>query len=707
MKQIAAPLVALFVAERSRWALWVPVGLGLGIAAYFSLPEEPPLWAGAVLLAAAAVTGFGLAGPPAQPRRGVRIAALVVAIVAAGFTAAQVRTAAVEAPMLRTKVGPTTVAGRIERVEMLAGGIRVTLSQVEIGGLAGRSTPERVQLRLRGEQPPLQPGQRVRVRAELSPPAPPAAPGAFDYQRQSFFEGRGAVGFAYGRATVTAAREGSERGRIGLAVANARQWIGERVRAAVPGPSGAVATALITGETGAIPEANLVAMRDSGLAHLLSISGLHIGLVAGIVFVGVRSLLALIQPIALRHPIKKWAALVAVAGAGAYTLLAGATVPTQRSFLMVGLVFLAVLLDRRGLSMRSLAWAATAILLLTPETLLTASFQMSFAAVTALIAWYEWVHDRDRRRGELPSWPMRLVWYLGGVAATTIIAGAATTPFAAYHFNRVAGYGVAANLMAVPLTSLWIMPWAVLAFVLMPLGLDGPALTAMGWGVEAVLWTAAEVAAWPGSASMVPAIPMWGLVAVAVGGLWFCLWRQRWRLLGVAGLAAGAVAAVTAVPPDLLVSGEGRLVAARDASGELMVSSLRAERFLRKSWLQRNGQTATAPRWPQYGASEDGRLACDGLGCIYRVGGHVVAIARLPDALDEDCAAADIVVSLVPGRSRCTSPATVIDLADLRRLGAHALWLSDGKVRVVSVNERRGNRPWAVGADGADFADDD
>jgi competence protein ComEC len=710
MRRLAAPFVGRLIAERSRWALWIPAGLGLGIATYFSLPEEPPLWTGPAVLAVVAAAGLGLAGPPARPRRGLRMAALGLAILAGGFTAAQVRTALVEAPMLPGKIGPTTVSGRVERAEARAGSTRITISQVEIAGLSQRSIPERVQLRLRGEQPPLHPGQRVRVRAELMPPAPPATPGAFDYQRQSFFDRRGAVGFAYGRVTVIPAREGEGRGQVGLAVAQARQRIGERVRAQVPGPRGTVAAALITGETGAIPEAELAAMRDSGLAHLLSISGLHIGLVAGILFLAARSLLALIQPIALRYPIKKWAAVVAVAGAGAYTLLAGAPVPTQRSFLMVGLVFLAVLLDRRGLSMRSLAWAATAILVLAPESLLTASFQMSFAAVTALIAWYEVVRERRIGAGEPPRWPMKMVWYLGGVVATTIVAGAATTPFAAYHFNRIAGYGVAANLVAVPVTSLWVMPWAVLAFVLMPFGLDGLALTAMGWGVGAVLWIAAEVAAWPGSASMVPAMPMWGLVAVAVGGLWLCLWRQRWRLLGIGGLAAGAVAAITATPPDLLVSGDGRLVAARSASGELMVSSLRRERFLRNAWLQRNGQEARAARWPESGASADGRLTCDGLGCIFRVGGRVVAIPRRPDALDEDCATADVVVSPIPVRNRCPSAATVIDLADLRRDGAHALWLHGGTVRVASVNGRRGDRPWVAGGrgeDGEDTADDD
>ena len=216
----------------------------------------------------------------------------------------------------------------------------------------------------------------------------------------------------------------------------------------------------MTGERSAIPPAVMAAVRDSGLAHLLAISGLHIGLVAGILFFGLRGALALVPPLALRYPIKKWAAAAAIPGAFAYALVAGATVPSQRAFLMIGLVLLAVLLDRRGLSMRTVAWAAVIILLLHPESLLGASFQLSFAAVTALIAGYEVVRGRRRLGGNGPPviW-RRILFYVGGVALTTLIAGAVTAPFAAYHFNRLAAYGLAANLIAVPVTALWIMPW--------------------------------------------------------------------------------------------------------------------------------------------------------------------------------------------------------------------------------------------------------
>ncbi len=417
--------------ERERWALWLPVCLGLGVALYFALAVEPPLWLGAAGVAAAAV--LGVAG---RRRPVLLVAALGLGVVGGGFAVVQWRTAAVAAPMLEKRLGPTSVGGRVVRVETFPGSVRVTLEHPRIGGLAQDRTPEKVRLRLRGRQPALNPGDWIRLRGVIAPP-PPAAPGAFDFQRQSFFRGLGGVGFAYGAATVLS--RGGDEGldALWLGLARVRQHIAQRVLSSLEGPAGAVAAALMTGERSAIPPAVMAAVRDSGLAHLLAISGLHIGLVAGILFFGLRGALALVPPLALRYPIKKWAAAAAIPGAFAYALVAGATVPTQRAFLMIGLVLLAVLLDRRGLSMRTVAWAAVIILLLHPESLLGASFQLSFAAVTALIAGYEVVRGRRRLGGDGPPviW-RRILFYVGGVALTTLIAGAVTAPFAVYHFKR-------------------------------------------------------------------------------------------------------------------------------------------------------------------------------------------------------------------------------------------------------------------------------
>jgi competence protein ComEC len=534
------------------------------------------------------------------------------------------------------------------------------------------------------------------VRAVLNPPAPPVAPGAFDFQRQSYFQSLGAVGFAVSPARLVAKSEEKGFASLSLWLATLRMTVAERVREHLNGATGAVVVALMTGERGAIPKSTMTAIRDSGLAHLLAISGLHIGLIAGFLFVGVRGILAFLPSVALRYPIKKWAALASILGAGGYVLLAGATVPSQRAFLMIGLVLMAVVTDRRGLSMRLVAWAAVVTMFLQPESLLGASFQLSFAAAIALVATYEVVYEARPFGTEPPTFLGRILLYLGGVALTTMVAGLATAPLALFHFNRLADYGLAANVLAVPVTALWIMPCALGALLLMPVGLSGLALTPMGWGVDVVIWVAERVASWPGAVTLLSPMPTWGLAFVALGGLWLCLWRSLWRFWGLVGVIAGMATLLVVESPDVLVDGRGKLLAVRGYTGSLAVSSLRSAPFTRDSWLRRGGQELSASLWPRNGFSDDGHLACDLLGCIYHTSGHVVALVQRPEALSEDCRAANVVIGTVPIRGLCPAAQIIVDRFDLWRNGAYSLWLKQGSVRVESVNGLRGDRPWVL-----------
>ncbi|MSO92136.1 MAG: ComEC family competence protein [Rhodospirillales bacterium] len=685
-------LATIVAEERDRLALWLPVLVGAGIGAYFTLTREPPLWLGLVALVAAASIGW-----LGRRRPGVLVAAMAAAALALGFAATQWRAATVAAPILEKRIGPTSLVARVVSIDRFPAARRVTFDRPRIAGLGPERTPATVRVTFRGHEPPLKPGQWVQARVSLLPPPAPAAPGAFDFQRQAFFQCLGAVGFGLGVPQVTA--EGAEEGwdRFTLGLERLRQNITERVLEGLDGERGAIAAAFITGERAAISEELMNAMRDSGLAHLLAVSGMNISLIAGILFVCVRAGLALIPPIALRYPIKKWAAVAAIPGAFAYALIAGATVPTQRAVLMITLVLIGVLVDRQAISMRLCAWAAAAILLTTPETVLGASFQMSFAAVVALVAVYEVFRMRGRFDVDAPrGWARAAAYYLGAVALTTFVASAATTPFAVYHFNRFAVYGLLANMIAVPATSLWVMPWVVPVFVLLPFGLEGWALVPMGWGIDVVNWTARWVAGLPGAATVIPSMPMAALAVVTLGGLWLCLWRQRWRLAGVPAIALGLASLAFVEPPHILIDGEGKLLAVRTEAGGLSLSSAKARRLNRETWLRRAGLEEPAPAWPADGTSADGRLACDAQGCLYRDHGRTVALVKHAAALPEDCRVAEVVVSVVPVRKSCPGPRVVIDRFDLWRNGAHALWLSPAGVRIESVNGERGARPWVV-----------
>ena len=686
VRRAASALPAAIAAERDRWILWLPVGFGLGIAAYFSLPAEPEIWplaASAVILVAAVILR----------RRPYGAVLIGLAALAAGFSLAQLRTLTVAAPVLERRIGPATVTGTIEAVSLHRRGTRrVTILEPRIARLPGEETPRRIRIGLRTDDPALEPGRVITVRAILQPPLAPVIPGGFDFARRAWYRQLGGIGFAVSRPTIAPARDPPGlRARIN----RMRQAIVRKISNALPGEEGAIAAALTTGERGAIPERVLVAMRDAGLAHLLAISGLHFSLVAALLFGGLRAVLAAVPFVALRYPIKKWAAAGAFAGALAYLLISGASIPTQRAFLMLSVVLLAVMLDRAAISMRLVAIAAATVLLIAPESLLGASFQMSFAAVVALVAFYEAVSDRlARLRGGGAGFPRRIAFYALGVGLTTLIAGLATGPFAIYHFNRFAVFGIVANLLAVPVTGLWIMPCAIVAFLLMPFGLEFVALEAMGWGIAAVVAVAETVSSWPSAVLLVPSMPAAFLVLATGGGLWLCLWRGRFRALGSIAIAAALLTGLRERPPDILIGLDPGAFAVRMEDGLAIAPGTR--RFTREYWLRSAGFAEPA-EWPDGRAGTGSPLACDGIGCILRRGPDTVAIVLDRAALLEDCHAASVVIAAVSvSRKRCRAPGTLIDLRQRRREGALAIRLEPEGPRILSARQVRGERPWVA-----------
>lgn len=691
---------AAAAANRGRWPFALPVGMGVGIGVYFQMPEEPIWFAGPLVLACTILASVLLRRSGGAPF----LIAMVLAFVALGFAAASLRTHSLDGRLLTQETPTTVIEGRIVEFEPYHQGSRVILDRVRIAALGQPETPERVRVRLRGHQPALKAGDWLRLRGRLSAPSPPLMPGGFDFQRHAYFTGIGAVGFSMGAARVL---EGPPPGLFDwrIHLSNLRVRLAMRVTDAVPGDAGAVAAALITGYRSLIPEAVLNAFRDAGLAHLLAISGLHIGLAAGIVFYGARRALSLYPPFAQRFPVKKAAALLALLAAFGYALMAGATVPTQRAFLIAAMVLVAVMVDRRGISLRMLAWGATVVLLIQPESLLGPSFQMSFAAAIALVAAYEAATERGiwRRDGDRSGWAGRgIALYVAGVSFTTLVASLATAPFVLYHFNQVAKFGLLANLAAVPITALWVMPAAMLSFLLLPFGWEKLALIPMGWGTEQVIRVADWVAGLPEATEILPSAPAWALTGLALGGLWLCVLRGRLRLAGLAGVALFAAANARVVPPDLIVSAAGDLAAVRGQEGYLF-SSLRHGRFTRENWLEHAGYRAEeAVQWARdggYGRLQRDGLRCDGFGCVLTRAGWRVVLAETRGALAEDCGRADLVIALIPAGRACDGTGgtgvQVIDLFDLRAKGAHSITLGPA-IEVQAVNDGRGRRPWVV-----------
>ena len=676
-------------------SLWAPVAIGIGAGVYFSLLLEPD-WRFSLLL----LVGFGIVSQ-VMPK-GRRIAFPLFLIVL-GFVAADWRTARVAAPILERDLGIVSVTGQLVAVEERASGRRLIVDVHFIEDIAPHKTPNRARISWRGEEFAATAGDEIVLRAGLGPPPPPAVPGGFDFARQLYFQGIGAVGFAVTPPQVQTKAQTSAPDKIAIVIENFRQRLFQRIVTSAPGEGGAILAAIVTGKRGAIPDDATAALRDTGLAHLLAISGLHMGLATGLVFFAVRLGLAAIEPIAARYPIKKWAAAAALASGFFYLVLSGGGWSARRAFIMTAIIFTAILIDRRALSLRNVAIAATLILLMTPEALFHPGFQMSFAAVTALIAGYEFASARaDPHRSF--SWIAKFKRYAIGLAATDTIAAVATAPYGLFHFNRVALYSLPANLFAMPVMGFWIMPWAVIGILLLPTGLDPLAWRMAASGMDVILVVAREVVSWPGAVSVTAQWPLSALLVLTFGGLWLCLSKAPWRLAGFAALPVSSFLIATTTQPTLFVANSGLNAAivvepGQDAA-DMVVYSGRRDRFSVDVWKEAIGMDAQR----QPSSLMRDVFQCDDAGCVAQgveALPRAVSFVRERTALDEDCARAELVIAFFPvsGVNYRACAAVLIDRRSVWRRGAHAIWIRDGDiVRIKTVADTRGQRPWTGAA---------
>ena len=662
MGGVGAWLGAWLGAERGRLFPWVPVCKGLGIALWLSWPGEP---AGGVywLALALALAGFLAWRSPAVVMMPLGAAVLAGAI---GFLSVAARSDRVAGPVLGFRYyGP--VEGRVVEIDRSQSDmLRLTLDRVVLERVPPDRTPRRVRVSLHGTQGFVDPvpGLRVMMTAHLSPPDGPVEPGAFDFQRMAWFRGLGAVG--YTRTPVLAQ---GPPGAWGTRVTALRMAISASVQAALPGEPGAFAAAILTGDRSGIGQPTVQALRDSNLAHLLAISGLHMGLLTGFVFVAIRVGLALVPPLALRVPAKKVAAVVALGAAGFYLALSGGNVATERAFVMVAVMLVAVLLDRRAISLRSVAMAAVAILLVQPESMVEPGFQMSFAATAALVAGFAVLRDRGALR-RLPGWaqPVAMLVISSG------LAGFATAPIAAVHFNRYADYGLLANLAAVPLMGTVVIPAAVVAAVLSPLGWQAPALWVMEQGTRWILGVAHEVAGWPGAVTPVAEPAGHVLPLVAAGGLALILLRGPVRLVGALVLAGAFAGWGGTGRPALLIAGDGGVLGLLGPEGRAL-SAPRGNGFAARVWLENDGDRAgqdLAGLRPGFtGPRGDRRFVLGGVPVAHLTGKGAA------DRLDATCAGGAVVV--LAGRAGPAPPGClVIDLTVLDQTGPLAVTPQDG-----------------------------
>lgn len=747
LRVAASQKIAACLAEERAFGhdfLFVPVFIGSGAILWFSLDTSPSF----PILAVTCLIAAGLAFFAKYRSGFAATACTLVALFLLGMLFAEIETRRAGTVVLDTPV-TTTITGRVMRREVDARGnwrYVVQLAATEAPTLS--RPPGKVSLLSRGAGEPVALGATIRGKARLSPPSGPALPGLNDFVFASYFKGIGATGFFYkppqavtppGIDAKTDWLEWADMQLYGL-----RTAIAERIRNTIGGDAGAFAASIVTDERQAISPETMEALRLSGLAHIVAISGLNMALASGIFFVGLRLAFSLFPAFAQRWPVKKISAFAALLMTLAYYLISGFAVSAERAWLMTSVMLIAVLFDQPSLSLRNVALSALVILAFSPSEIMGPSFQMSFAATIALVAsyaaWSRWRAERERLFiGRKPAWmtvAQTAGAIIGGVMTTSLIGGLSTAVYSVEHFQRVTTYGLFANLAAMPLMSLIVMPFGLVAMLLMPFGLDAPFLKVMGYGMALVIEVAQEVASWGGSAATGRPHD-WFLGLASAGFLLLTLLRSRLALLGMPFLflAFGlSAAAAYRNPPDLLVHEDGELVALL-ADGKVYTTKAQPQGFVYGQWqralllpeqpvppvflksettttkvalttkakLDPKEMSAVARRMTvALRDAEAGVFTCSkGIWCAARAGsGEWIIVLEDGRFAGKACDIADIViVSRRTSFSQCRSGALLLNRDILRRLGSLELDFADsdqaGVVGRLGAAIARMDRPWS------------
>ncbi|MBY5874571.1 ComEC family competence protein [Rhizobium ruizarguesonis] len=721
-------------ADHGRLLLVSPVFLGAGAAFWFLAASDFPLVAsllGLLVLTVAVLIA-------SRSRAALRATLLALALVACGVVSAQLESRRASTVILDSAV-TTTVTGRVERREGDGRGRwRYILAVTGTEAPEVKRPPERITAIARGAEAPFEIGDIITGRARLTPPAGPALPELNDFCFGAYFDGIGANGFFYGapekvdlQAGPQAARSTWEALLEGLY--RLRSGIGDRIRSILPGDTGAFAAALVTDERRAISNETTEALRQSGLAHIIAISGLNMALSAGIFFVGFRMLLSLFPGVAQAYATKKIAAAGALLAVTAYFLISGFAVSAERAFIMMAIMLIAVFFDRPSISLRNVALSALVIIAISPSEVLGPSFQMSFAATLALVSGYQLWKDRGIRENAFLKLPVfrpivTVAGFFGGVFLTSLIGGFSTALFSIEHFHRLTAYGLPANLATMPIISFIIMPAGLLAMLLMPFGLDVLPWKVVGFGLDLVIAVAKTVSGWGGNID-VGRLPAWYFAVAVAGFLLLTLLRTRLRHIGTSIIAVATLILLLLPvprPPDLVISEDGGLVAVVETAA-MASNRERPPDFIFDQWqralvlpthhppkmlegpaippegedrrvrLSRDQQNEARSAMRAAATSADAnRFSCvKKAWCTSRLGnGRVVAVIDNAAYLGPACDAADIVVTSVRLRfNSCRSGATLFTGETLRRTGSVELRFADAGLDVTAAFDDL-SRPW-------------
>lgn len=716
-------------AEFGHLLYWAPVFMGAGAILWFSAARTPStIYLCGLLLVLGTVAMGWRYRKPVTAAICAALALICVGAISAAWETARAGTTILDTPVT------VTVTGVVTTREAVAGSRwRYSVEIIDTVKPRLKRVPGSVTLTAPGR--PVALGATVRGRARLLPPSGPALAGLNDFAFDAYFAGSGAIGYFLGRpeeVDATVAQTGSVYRSTRLALEDLRGAISARIREVLPGDTGAFAASMVTDDRRAISKETTEALRLAGLTHVVAISGLNMALAAGLFFVGIRMVLSLSQDIAHRYPIKKIAAFGALISVTGYYLISGFAVSAERAYIIMAIMLVAAVFGRPSISLRNVAFSALAILLISPSAIMGPGFQMSFAATLALVAGYSlWQRQGHPAREPGASGfftPLSLAWaFAAGVFATSLIGVLSTALFSIEHFHRLAVWGLPANLLAMPVISLVVMPTGLAALVLMPIGLDWLPLKLMGIGLDIVI----AIAKW--TASLDGEVVTGRMHGWLFAGMTLCLvvvgiMRSRLRFAGVAVGASLLVVnwAIPGVPrPDLVIHEEGRLAGL--VTGERLASTaVRPSAFVFEQWQRAlpvgrhvkpiMEETPPRARGPlsdeqrrheittfaaDMAAPPTGRFRCrEGRWCVARAwNGSRIVVMDIRELVGAACDCADLVVTPAAIKWRkCHSGATLLSATQLRRSGSVEIWLDPENIREFRVISGLGqsDRPWYV-----------
>jgi len=651
-----------FFEDQNRYFLWIPIFFGLGVLAYFT-EVQPPAWALLQKVMAAGLLFFVL-----SLFQKTRVAALPLLFLALGFLMSHLHTSYGGTFMVKKNFRVPDFRGEIEEIEYKESGRRLKLKVLDLNIQAEK--PLFIRLTLKGDMP-LGIGDIFKGPIKLMPILHPLTPDGFDFRRKAYFEKIGGTAFLEGPATITP-------GPVS-------PWSLEQTRCAItqslhhnlPGQTGAIASAFLTGQTAKIDEDTRQNFSSTGIAHLLAIAGLHFNMMGLIIFVTLRLLFSTMPFLFLRWNIKKVSAALTLGALFIYLKLSGSAIPCQRAFAMTALLTLAVLLDRLTLSLRSLAMAALCILMISPHFLLTPSFQLSFAAVAALISLYEsqsaWV-PQNKNHSTLKRY--QIIFFKS--LMTTVITSIAVTPYTMFHFHQLTLQSIVANLLGIPLMAIWIMPLLFIGTLMMPLGLEHYPFQLAGYGIDGIQAMAASIATWPGACIYITHPPAWSLGVFSLAFLWLVIWRQKWRYYSLPFLLVGSVGLFLGKSPDLFISQDAKYIAVKDGD-RLLFSGKNPKTFLAKAWAGYAGVSY-----------KDTQLLPPG----YVFQGKTIHLSSEEDI--KRCPQGDIIIAKnawKKKRIRCPRAEIFLDFFDMRFKGPYVVSLNP--MEILSRKDLSRHWPWS------------